>query len=353
MKQSAILYDSLPMMRLGARNDTEEVVIAPDFSISAYMLEEYITLAAAGIAIPSSVPESNRLADFPPLLRKRVRVIDDSVEREAVSRLLYPVRAELGLKESKDGKGLRFPKEMPRDAQYNVRLVHKTLFQFAVGFNHGIQVGIYPSTVQSAIRSLRKSLHDNNGRAILAQIEGLLSVYQDVPFESPRPPAASPPELVSLFDRLLNDPNYLRMSEAVSEIGEPQNRKAALSKVREWGRKLISNAVFAKGWDYTGKAVKAWTGAPLPEADTLLTIVTGKQFPLLVDLREARKRAVLTWQDKIKTSPPLSSSGDEYEGVSWIVSGRPPDDWDGDEIFTYSLGTVGQLKAALEGFAQQ
>ena len=263
------------------------------------------------------------------------------------------MRVELGVKELRDGKQLRFPKAMPHDAQHTVRLIHKTLFQLAAGFNHGLQISIFPDTVQSAIRFLRKGLHDNNSRAILAQIEGFLAVYEDVRFESPRPPETAPMELVSLFDRLLNDPNYLTLSEAVSEIRTPQTRNAALSKVREWGRKLVTNAVFAKGWNYTGKVVKAWTGAPLPEADTLLTIVSGKQFPLLVDLRDARKRAVRSWQATLNTRPPLAASGDEYDGVSWILPGAPPENWDGGDISMYMLGTVGELKTALEGFAQQ
>ena len=68
MRQSEILFDSLPMMRLGARNSTDEVIIAPDFSISAYMLEEYISLGVMGIAIPNSAPESKILSDLPLLL---------------------------------------------------------------------------------------------------------------------------------------------------------------------------------------------------------------------------------------------------------------------------------------------
>jgi hypothetical protein len=341
------------MMRLGVEDETEEVVIAPDFSISAYMLEEYITLAAASIAIPSSAPESKRLEDLPPLFRKRVKIIDDAVEKEAASRLLYPVRVELGVKELSDSEQLRFPKPMPPETRHTVRLIHRTLYQLAAGFNHDLQVSIFPAAVQSAIRSLRKGLHENNSRAILAQIEGLLAVYGNVTFESPRPPEAAPLELVSLFDRLLNDPNYLTLSEAVSEIRSPQTRNAALSKVREWGRKLVTNAVFAKGWNYTGKVVKAWTGAPVPEADTLLTIISGKKFPLIVDLRDARKRAVSSWQSTLNTRPPLSASGDVYNGVSWIMPGAPPKDWDGGDISVYTLGTAGELKTALERVAQQ
>jgi hypothetical protein len=354
MSKSGILYDSLPMMRLGVEDETEEVIIAPDFSISAYMLEEYITLAVASIAIPSSFPESKRLEDLPPLLRKRVEVIDDSVEKEAVSRLLHPVRVELGVKELRDREQLRFPRTMAPETQHTVRLIHRTLYQLAAGFNHDLQVSILPAAVQSAIRSLRKGLHDNNSRAILAQIEGLLAVYGDVTFEAPRPPEATPPpELISLFDRLLNDSNYLTLSEAVSEIRSPQTRNAALSRVREWGRKLITNAVFSKGWNYTGKVVKAWTGAPIPEADTLFTVISGKQFPIIVDLRDARKRAVTSWQSTLNTRPPLSASGDEYNGISWIMPGAPPEDWDGGDISVFTLGTVGELKTALERVAQR
>lgn len=350
MTQLGILYDSLPMMRLGVQVDTEEVLIYPDFSISAYMLEEYMALAVARIVIPKSAPESDRLADFPDLLRKRVCVVDDTPEREAVRHLLCHVRKELGVEEAEDGTKYHFPKTMSQDIKRKVSLIHRTLLQLATGFNHNLQVGVFPASVQAAIRSLRGSLHQTNSRIVLAQLEGILAVYEDVTFESPQPPTVAPVELVSLFDRLVNDPDYLKLSDAVSKIAAPQTRTAALSMAREWGRKFLSNSVFAKGWNYAGKAVKAWTGTPVPEADALMTIVSGKQFPLLVDLRTARKRAVTSWRTTVNSRPPLSASGSEYEGVSWIMPGAPPDDWDGGDIQLFRLGTVGGLKAALKNF---
>jgi hypothetical protein len=353
MNQSGILYDSLPMMRLGAKVDTEEVFIAPDFSISAYMLEEYMALAVGRILIPKSAPESRRLADFPELLRKRVRVVDDTSDRDAVNRMLYPVRKELQIGERNDGQDLHFPKAMPHDIRHMVRLIHKSSVHLAIGFNQNLQIGVIPDTVRTAVRALRMHLRDANGRVVLAQLEGFFAVYEEVAFESPHPPSAAPVELVSLFDRLLNDRDYLCLSEAVAEIAEPQKRAAALSRTREWGRRLMSNPVVTKGWNFTGKAVKAWTGAPLPEADALSTIVSGKQFPVLVDLRDARKRAVASWRATLNSRPPLSASGNEYEGMEWIMPGAPPEDWDGGDVSTFHLGTAGDLKKALERFAQQ
>ena len=73
MEPSGILYDSLPMMRLGICNEDEQVVIVPDFSTFAYMLEEYITLATARIVIPAYSPEAKRLADSPSSSRSVLR----------------------------------------------------------------------------------------------------------------------------------------------------------------------------------------------------------------------------------------------------------------------------------------
>jgi hypothetical protein len=68
MEPSGILYDSLPMMRLGVCHEDEQVVVVPDFSTFAYMLAEYITLATARIVIPASSPEAKRFAELPLLL---------------------------------------------------------------------------------------------------------------------------------------------------------------------------------------------------------------------------------------------------------------------------------------------
>jgi hypothetical protein len=73
MQLSGVLYDSLPIIRLGVRNEDQQVVLAPDFSTFAYMLEEYITLATARIVIPASSPEAKRIADLPLLSRNVLR----------------------------------------------------------------------------------------------------------------------------------------------------------------------------------------------------------------------------------------------------------------------------------------
>ena len=49
MQKNEILYEPLPIGRIGVRRDTEEVVVAKDFSCFAHLLEEYISCGAVGI----------------------------------------------------------------------------------------------------------------------------------------------------------------------------------------------------------------------------------------------------------------------------------------------------------------
>jgi len=156
------------MMRLGVRTEDEAVVVAPDFSTLAYMLEEYITLAISGIVIPSSIPDFRRIAELPLLLKKRVRVIDDAPEREAVSRLLHPLRTEFGVEEKDDGNQLQFPKSMPAVVKHRIKIVHRDLRRLAIGFNHNLQIGISPESSRNMLEHLRRDVTDVNARAILA-----------------------------------------------------------------------------------------------------------------------------------------------------------------------------------------
>jgi len=337
LSSTSILYESLPIVRLGARNADEEVVTAPDFSSAAYMLEEYLALAVTGISIPSSVPEAKSILQFPNLLQKRITIINDDQERNAVSRILHPVMRSLEIREREDGLSFAYPKKMPQKVRRDFDIIRKSLFRLAIGFNHGIRVGISPVDVALHCRSLRDGLAPGDASVVLAQMEGLFGVYGDVDFNAPLPAESTPPELVSLFDRLVNDPCYLALSSSVGELGFPQTRKAALSRIRKQGRKLLTNSLLTKGWNYGGKAIKAWTGTPVPEAETILTFFSGKTLPVLVDLKSARMRAITRWQRSIDSIEPLSASMESYRGVTCIVTGAPPDDWEGGELTSQSF----------------
>ena len=98
MKQGIILYDPVPIGRLGVRKSDEEVIIANDYSCFAQMIEEYISYGVVKIAFPLSAPELTSIEQMPTILRNRVEIINDNSEREALHRVLFNLRKEFDVK---------------------------------------------------------------------------------------------------------------------------------------------------------------------------------------------------------------------------------------------------------------
>ena len=171
MQKSEILYEPLPIGRIGIRKDNEEVVVAIDFSCFAHMLEEYICFGAVNIVLPSSAPELERLDQMPSLLRKRIRIIDDSNEIQSVHRLLFNVRKEFDVTISEEDIHLTFPREAPRELIESIAKVHSDVKRLAVGFNHGIHIDIEPSEAIKSLRFLRGKVSDSQSRLVLSQFK--------------------------------------------------------------------------------------------------------------------------------------------------------------------------------------
>jgi hypothetical protein len=112
MKPADILYEPTPIGRIGVRKSDNQVFIGFDYSCFAYMLEEYISYGIVSIVIPSSFPETSVLNDFPELLKKRLKVVDDQQEQEAVARLLFGLRREFNVELAEAENSLRFPNGM-------------------------------------------------------------------------------------------------------------------------------------------------------------------------------------------------------------------------------------------------
>ena len=113
MRASTVLYEPLPIGRLGVELKNQEVILATDFSAFAYMLEEFIALGATKIIIPQSAPEIAQLPQMPELLRKHVQVTNDANERETIERILSPIRAEFCIEIKGETRDLKFPDEIP------------------------------------------------------------------------------------------------------------------------------------------------------------------------------------------------------------------------------------------------
>lgn len=159
--------------------------------------------------------------------------------------------------------------------------------------------------------------------------------------------------MISIFDRLVNDPQYLKLSETVVSLSDPRLRRGALSQARALGRAVMSSSVIATGWNYVAKIIKVWTGVPVPETNALSVLVSNRTLPPLVDLHAARERALKMWLASANHQIPYRRSGKPLsEGeVDWLPpsaslrASRPGDQY-------LSLGMIGELRKILQKFEE-
>lgn len=348
MQKSEVLYEPLPIARIGVQLDDHEVIVTNDFSCFAQMLEEYISFGVVQIVIPASSPEINTVEQMPSLLRKRIKILDDSKEVEAVERLLFNVRREFDVKFLDNLGQLEFPKHTPKDLIIQISRLHSDVKRLALGFNHGIQVEIDTQYSINVLRDLRMKIVDPTSRIVLAQLEALLNNYKDVNFDALILSNDTPQELISIFDRLVNDHKYLQYSDSIARLALPETRDQALVDLREFSRRTSSKEFIASGWNYLTKILKVWTGIPLPESKEIASLIHNKALPPLVNLKEARQRAIQMWRNSGNTNQPLRRDGLPItdKKILWV----PP--LNSMEVvepgkFT-NFGTVGELLKALQ-----
>lgn len=350
MHKSELLYEPLPIARIGVKKESEEVIVGHDYSCFANMLEEYISFGAVGICMPKSAPELSSIDQMPSLLKARIKVIDDDTEIESVRRLLYGLRKELGFETNDEDQHLKFKKDTPREIIQTVNHAHSVVKKLAIGFNHGIQIDLNPDSSGKSLRYLRGMIKDSQSRLVLAQLESLLGLYGTVDFQAPALPRDTPPlEIISIFDRLINDQIYIGYSESIAQLADPSRRKQALIQLRELERGIRTLSFISSGWDYAAKAIKAWSGIPVPESKAISSLIQGRKLPALVDMQTARASAVDMWKKSDLVHAPLGRDGSPLgEGdIVWI----PP--LDSMEVYSpdnkpFNLGKVGELLKALE-----
>lgn len=348
-----VLFEPLPIARLGVRKDDENVVIGTDFSSFGYMLDEFISLGALHIAIPKSFPEVATISDAPELLKRRIIVVDDDSENEATDRLFGPVMIELGFVIDDNSGNLLKPKDLPQNVLFALQRIRRDFKCIAIGFKHSLQVDLDPCLSLSSSRELRRYLRQPNSRAILASLEGFFSYYEDIEFSSFSPQPEVPARMVSIFDQLVNDPQYLKLSHTVAALTDPSQRRGALSRLRSVGRDLMSSNVIAKAWNATTKVLKVWTGIPIPDSNVLSTLISDKMLPSLIDLNAARERAVEMWMTSENHDVPYRRTGVPIPGdeVNWLppcksVKASHPGD------SSLQVGTVGELVDVLNKFQE-
>jgi hypothetical protein len=348
LRATEILYEPLPIGRIGVRIADQEVVIAQDYSCFASLLEEYIAHGAISIALPKSSPEAKSIENMPLLLRRRIRVIDDELEDESLARLFYGVHRELGLTFDENTRQLVFPNGIPPEVEKAVSKMHSVTKRLMLAYNKQIQAEVNLEKARNVYQHARKLIKDSNSKLILAQLEGLLNHYESASFDSCSPKGETRIEVINAFDQLVNDADYVNYSTLISDLSTPQNRETTLFKLRTLSRSISAKKIAGVSWDYLSKFVNLSTGVPIPESKDLAIFSQSKPLPTLIDMQPARQRAIKNWMATANTEQPFNRAGELLASteIRWMAP-LPSTQVYGVDEGICSLGTAGELAAAL------
>jgi hypothetical protein len=308
--KAQILFEPLPIGRIGIRKEDEEVIIAKDFSTYAYMLEEYISFGAVKIIIPGSSPESSTINQMPLLLKDRIKIIDDSNDIEIVNGLLFNLLKEFNAKIDNNTNKLVFQPSNNKGHILTIERIHADVKKLVMGFNHSLQISINTISLINDLQKLRSLTTNINSRLILAQLESVLRQYEEFKLDTiTSPNKETPIELINIFDKLINDSNYLEYSESIEKLRSPSQRENAIFKLKSLSRIIGSKSYLGNGWDYLTKIIQLGTGVPLPNSKAIASVIKNRQFPIIVNMESAKKRVFENWKNSDLSNIPLSRNG--------------------------------------------
>lgn len=354
MAERKILYNPLPIGRLGVRKADQEVVVANDYSCLALMLEEYVSFGVTKIVFPLSSPELRTIDQMPILLNNIVDVIDDTSERESLHRVFSNLRKEFNVKIDYDSDSLKFPKLSDFAIINSITQIHEDYKKICTGFNHGIQVDINIAGFNKALNFVRSKSKNSDTRFLLAELESISNQYEEIEFFGiTATKKNTPQELINILDKIINDRYYLEYGEAIQSLTLPNYRNTALTQIKSLAESLKSRNYFTEGWNYVSKLLHVWTGIPIPESKTFGALFNNKQLPSLINMDTAKKRAVEMWRSSELSNTPLNRNGHPIssEDIIWLP---PMNSMQVQTSSSYeSFGTVGELFQLLKKVQEQ
>ncbi len=349
MLGATILFDPLPVGRIGIRRDTEEVVVASDFSTFAWMMEEFVSLGVSTICVGRSAPESGLLSQMPPLLRRRIRVTNDDKELQAAALIMEQIHEEVGCRLIRGT--LIFDRKIKPDLKSAVVRVQHDLYALAVGLNHEVQVAINAVKLLTALDCLRYSLRNERGRTVASQLSGVIGAYVPLRFDAPQIASGAPAEIVSIFDRLVNDESYVGFSSSVGSLIHTAGRRAALARIRSCVRRIVKSPPVQVIVDSISKLVKVGGATALPQASSLFSMFRVRALPMLVDLTDARSQTLKRWLATAGSAPPWSRAGRRLtsQTITWLSPLQSASAGEPGDAFV-SMGRVGDLLESLTDY---
>jgi hypothetical protein len=309
-----ILNHGLPMRTFrGASGEGMTV----DASALPFILCELVSHGATSVLIPWG-PSRDQLAisNLPRSLRSFVTVVNplDAMRRREV--LFRPLADEFRLEMM--GSALTYHTKLDPALSHHLCQLYFELEVFLAGMEFRSQIDIELGALQKSIRALRRQTRNPEGIANLAIIEGLFSSYdlhRKAGFQLAKGAAQGQ---FAIFDRLLQDEIYRKISEENYLIGFPDKMKRALQLITRHSRALLEKPYFRPVCKLVTGGISAATSLPVIDTEELAPLLGIGFLPPVVSISSQIEKAIKAWRHAEPSFVPISDTRrDGLEVISW------------------------------------
>jgi hypothetical protein len=294
-----ILLSDVPMREALTVDGRKSLV--KDGSGLPYLVEEFVALSAVEVLIPDLSIAAEFVDGLVPPLQERVKVVDAEYASTATAALCAPLAEELGLELEHGGLTIK-GHESSREAHTAFATFYFHLPMFLLGVKHELQIDVDIDGFKRSVQILRTSSRSSRTRATLAAFEGILATYRRLEVPGLVASSTAPDHLVNLFQRLVEDETYRRLSETAHSLGTRRRASRSLQLMRRMVEDIATRKLFQQMFRVGTRAIETATTVPLPDSGIIVDLMHSRYLPVVVSLHEARLRASQLWREQ---APPL------------------------------------------------
>jgi hypothetical protein len=168
-----------------------------------------------------------------------------------------------------------------------------SLCEFIRGMRHGLIVALDLPGMRQAIHTLLGAVASQEARANLVTLEQVLSTYRLHEVGAPIIKSAAPTRMVEIFDSLIANPLYRKLSHHAASLGSAEESAESIAAVTHTAKKLADRdtaLTFGEYQAFIPSALRRAGGSELAEH------FGSAYFPPLVPIGDAYVKAKAAWQ---------------------------------------------------------
>jgi hypothetical protein len=245
-----------------------------DGSFIPYIVEELISRSAFQVVFDFKT--EGFFSSIPKALRERVEWIDSGGSKQKALNYLAPILDELEISTDGCSYSQKNKNSENYDNLYSVMNIASSIEKIFLAVEHNLQIDIDLLSFQSSLMKIRNALRGSEGRARIAVLQGIMGSYKMMDSPSLLAIPTAPEIIVEHFQRLINDSNYLELSQNAMQLGYIEKSKRSIEFMRRKIGDLLNNKYFRKGFNQSAKAISLATQVHIPEtevAESLLNSV--------------------------------------------------------------------------------